>query len=262
VYWVQGALRIPDGTTPWTQYTVRYTVTDPTWNVGRPVFMSQRNAGAAYFDDFTVSEYDPQGQLVRRIFQVDVEDPAEWSLWLDTSTPNAAGTRVAGPDGHAGTRSVGISATNTDASLGADLYFFKVTAGNTYELTYWARGVGSAAGSTALGRLDFMASSAPVLGRDKALLAADIDQHAAWGRAHDVPLYLGEFGAIRASFDRGGTQWVADMLDLLASRGIAWTYHDWHESGFGVYWGDYPSPADPANANTALIELFTRTLRP
>jgi endoglucanase len=255
-----GALRVPDGTTPWTAYRVAFTVTDPTWNLGRPVFMSQNNAGAVYFDDFVVNEYDPEGRLVRRIFQSDLEDPEAWSLWK--VDPAARGARVVGTDGHAGTRSVGIAGTTTDASLSADVYFFRVVTGNTYELTYWARADGSAAGSTSLGRLDFLSSSAPVYAREKALLAAELDRFAAWGEAHDVPLYLGEFGAIRAAFERGGAAWVGDMLDLLATRDISWTYHSYHESAFGVYYGDYPTPPDPANANTALIELFRRTLAP
>jgi endoglucanase len=253
-----GALRIPDGTTPWTAYAVRYTPTDPTWNVARPVFMSQQNAGTVWFDDFEVNEYDPAGRLVRQVFRIDVEDPAAWSLW--TATPGAPGARVAGPEGHAGARSVGIAGTTTDASISTDLYFFRVQPGNTYELKYWARAERSAAGSTSLGRLDFHTSSVPVLGREKALLAGELDRYAAWGEAHGVPLYLGEFGTIRASFDRGGLQWVADMLDLLAARDVAWTYHSYHESAFGLYWGDFPTPPDPANANDALIELFRRTL--
>jgi len=254
-----GQLRVPDGTSPWTAYSVRYTVTDPTWNVGRPVFMSQKNAGTVYFDDFEVNEYDPEGRLVRQVFKVDVEDPATWSLWV--ATPGAPGTRVAGRDGHAGARSVGIAGTTTDASISADVYFFEVVTGNTYELKYWARAESSRAGSTSLGRLDFLTSSAPIVGREKALLAAELDRFAAWGEAHDVPLYLGEFGAIRAAFERGGTSWVGDMLDLLATRDIAWSYHSYHESAFGIYWGDYPTAPDPANANTALIELFREKLR-
>ncbi|GAA4462267.1 glycoside hydrolase family 5 protein [Phytohabitans houttuyneae] len=254
-------LRVPDGTTPWTPYSVRYTVTDPTWNVGRPTFMSQHNAGTVYFDDFEVNEYDSEGRLVRQLAKVDIEDPVSWYLWLDTSTPGAGGTRVAGADGHSGTRSVGISETNTDASLSSDAYWFKVRTGNTYELKYWARAEGSATGSTSLGRLEFLTSAVPVVGREKAMLAAEVDRYAAWGEAHDVPLYLGEFGTIRSSFERGGLQWLTDMLDLLATRDLAWTYHSYRgDGGLGIYYDDYPTPVNSANANDALIELFRRTL--
>jgi endoglucanase len=94
------------------------------------------------------------------------------------------------------------------------------------------------------------------------MLASELDRYVAWGRAQKVPLYLGEFGCIKAAFERGGLVWVGDMLDLAASRGYGWTYHDYHESGFGLYWGDYPSPPDPANANQPLIDLFTERLAP
>jgi endoglucanase len=255
------ALRIPDGDSPWTEYSVRYTVTDPTYELGRPNFMSQNNTGTVYFDDFVVNEYDPQGTFVREIWRVDPENAADWYFWLDTTnTPGAVGQKVQGADGHAGTRSVGIAGTTGDSSLSNDAYFFRVQQGNTYEIVYWARAENSAAGSQSLGRLDFVESKVPIQARDAAMLASEMDRFVAWGRAHQVPLFLGEFGCIKAAFDRGGLQWVGDMLDLAASRGYAWTYHDYHESAFGIYWGDYPTPPDPANANQPLIDLFTARL--
>jgi endoglucanase len=254
-------LRIPDGNTPWTQYSMRYTVSDPTYELGRPTFMSQNNAGTVYFDDFVVNEYDSQGNFLREIWRVDPENVADWYFWLDTTnTPNAIGQKVQGPDGHAGSTSVGIAGTNADSSLGNDAYFFRVQQGYSYEIVYWARAESSAAGSQSLGRLDFVESTVPLQARDAAMLASEIDRYVAWGRAQQVPLYLGEFGCIKAAFERGGLVWVGDMLDLAASRGYGWTYHDYHESGFGLYWGDYPSPPDPANANQPLIDLFTQRL--
>jgi hypothetical protein len=54
----------------------------------------------------------------------------------------------------------------------------------------------------------------PVQTRGKAFLEQELNAYLAWGKREKVPLFLGEFGAIRAAFaeDRGGERWTADML--------------------------------------------------
>jgi endoglucanase len=96
---------------------------------------------------------------------------------------------------------------------------------------------------------------------DKKFLAQELDAYVAWGRAHKVPLFLGEWGTIRFSFDddRGGLRWVADMLDLMKARKLHFAYHTYHEDSFGLYRGAARLP-DPANANQPLIQLFTKQL--
>ena len=59
-----------------------------------------------------------------------------------------------------------------------------------------------------------------------------------------MPLFLGEWGTIRYSFDddRGGLRWIADMLDVMRARGLHATYHSYHEDAFGIYRGAARSP--------------------
>ena len=101
-------------------------------------------------------------------------------------------------------------------------------------------------------RLDFFSARAPVQESDKKFLAQELDAYVAWGRAHKVPLFLGEWGTIRFCFDddRGGLRWVADMLDLMKARKLHFTYHVFHEDGFGLYRGTNGTLPDPANANS------------
>jgi endoglucanase len=110
-------------------------------------------------------------------------------------------------------------------------------------------------------RLDFFSARAPVQASDKAFIAQELDAYLDWGRKHGVPLFLGEWGAIRFAFDndRGGLRWVGDMLELLDARGLSFTYHAYHEDAFGIYRGGGALP-DAARANTPLIELFTQKL--
>jgi aryl-phospho-beta-D-glucosidase BglC (GH1 family) len=97
--------------------------------------------------------------------------------------------------------------------------------------------------------------------RNRAYLEAALDNTLAWGKRHDVPLYLGEFGAITYCFenDRGGIAWVSDMLDALLARSVHFTYHAYHEDWFAVYYGTGTLP-DPTRSNQKLIELFQQKL--
>ncbi len=102
----------------------------------------------------------------------------------------------------------------------------------------------------------------PGYGRNKAYLAKHLEKYLAFGRKHNVPLYLGEFGLIKECFkeNKGGLNWVSDMLDLLRENQVHFTYHVYHEDNFGLYAG-YGKPVDPNKANMALINLFTQKLQ-
>ncbi len=78
-----------------------------------------------------------------------------------------------------------------------------------------------------------------------------------WGAREGVPLYLGEFGLIRAAFEanRNGLGWAADMIDLVEAANLPWTWHSYHEEHFALYYG-YGTPIDPDKANQALIDLL------
>ena len=96
---------------------------------------------------------------------------------------------------------------------------------------------------------------------DRAFVEQELDAYLAWGKRENVPLFLGEWGVIRFGFeaDRGGLRWVSDVLDIARARQLSFTYHVYHEDGFGIYRGAGSLP-DPTKANTALIELFTDKL--
>jgi endoglucanase len=85
----------------------------------------------------------------------------------------------------------------------------------------------------------------------------------AWGAAHEVPLFLGEFGVYKACFldDKGGLTWVNDVYDLASGgspRVAGLSYHQYHEDAFALYYGS--GPVDPDNANQPLIDLLTAKL--
>ena len=76
----------------------------------------------------------------------------------------------------------------------------------------------------------------PDVGRNKAFLENEVDLYLKIARERNLPIYLGEFGVIEATFSRekGGLVWVSDMLDILKTRNISFAYHAWIDGSFGV----------------------------
>lgn len=98
--------------------------------------------------------------------------------------------------------------------------------------------------------------------RNKAYLEYSLEKYLAFGRKHNVPLYLGEFGVYKDCFrnEKGGLNWVTDMLDILKKNHVNFTYHVYHEDNFGLYYG-YGKPINTGQANSALIALFKQKLK-
>ena len=130
------------------------------------------------------------------------------------------------------------------------------------------KGTDLPAGAIARIRLDLIGSSTPVRARDRPGLRDIMAPYLAWGVAHDVPLFLGEFGVYKACFadGKGGLTWVGDVYDLAIGDGVAGSprvaglsYHQYHEDAFALYYGS--GPVNLANANQPLIDLLTSKLR-
>ncbi len=250
--------KLPPGDTPWTFYPgAPFRVDDPTIVVGKPFLVAKANAGSVYFDDLVLDELAADGSVKREIWRQNLTNTRGWFFW----TSDGKGGAVAGHDGHGDGKSIVVAGTRGDANLGSDVLRFRAERGATYRLSGWMRGVAVPATATCQLRLDFFSSRAPVQQSDKKFVAQELDAYVAWGKRHHVPLFLGEWGAIRFAFDddRGGLRWVADMLDLLRARHLHFSYHAYHEDAFGIYRGGGALP-DPANANTPLVELFGKQL--
>jgi endoglucanase len=263
----------PSGSSDWTYFESQpYRIDDPAIKVLAVVLLSELNAGTAYFDDVVVKEYDADGVLVGTVVQMDLESLDGWSFWTAGNTGTSG---VSTTEAHSGQASLFISNTEHDANLTNTARRLVVVPGHSYSVGGWIKGVNVSSASRpdprgtwtqnsrALIRLDYFSSDGPVLVRDKAALAAELDRYVAWGRAHGVPLYLGEFGVFRSCFEdgRGGLAWVADMLDLLVERQLSFTYHSYHEDAFGIFRSD-PATTLPAplHANLPLIDLFKAKL--
>lgn len=252
----------PAGTSGWTHYEgTRITAASSAIAVGKPALVGQAiGAGAIAFDDLTIREFDPGGAFTREIAHILPSTTDGWYFWSSDGSGTAATTSGCKTSASCLT----ITGTAGDANLGGSAFYFVPRQGYQYSLSGWMRGTALPAGATARLRLDLLGSSTPVAVRTREWLAGVMSRYFAWGQAHDVPLFLGEFGVYRACFagDKGGLTWVRDVYELATSgphRVAALSYHQYHEDSFALYYG--AGPVDLANANQPLIDLLASKLR-
>jgi endoglucanase len=233
------------------------TVNDPSLMIGKPVLACARNSGKVWFDDLSIEQLDKNGRLTQKVWQLNLQTRRGWHFWAK----DGVGMVASETPGHADDHSVSIASTTAEANLSSDYFQFRLEQGATYRITGWMKGQAVPATAECQIRLDFYSARAPIFAWDRAFLAYELDAYVAWGKKHQVPLFLGEFGLIRQAFEanRGGLVWTSDMLDLLKERQLHFTFHDYHEVHMGVFYGDDTLP-DPANANQALLDLFREKL--
>jgi hypothetical protein len=76
-----------------------------------------------------------------------------------------------------------------------------------------------------------------------------------WAQAQNVPLYVGEFGAMSTAPGDSRYNLIADKISLMNAAGLhwsLWTYRDPSRPGFGLYFG--------SDLDTRLAEILRRGL--
>ena len=69
---------------------------------------------------------------------------------------------------------------------------------------------------------------------ERAAITDRFDRAAAWGRQHDRPLFLGEFGAFSKADMESRAAWTAFVTRSAEARGMSWAYWEFG-SGFGAF---------------------------
>ena len=249
---------LPSGTTNWTYFEgEHYKITDDTIDFAEPVLEAAQVGGRVYFDDIVIKEYDENDNFVRDVYEANLNALDGWSFWsINGSGSNGLSSTV----GHNDTGSLYIDGTTGDGNMGNIQQRFVVRPNYSYEISGWMRGenlTGSASGKL---RLDFHTAIGPVFIRNKAYLEAKVGEIVDWAKTNNAALYMGEFGVGYPCFqnDKGGLQFVNDMVDINKANNIHFTYHVYHEDNFGIYLGG--ALPDPGNTNQPLIDLFTDIL--
>jgi endoglucanase len=69
---------------------------------------------------------------------------------------------------------------------------------------------------------------------EKAALRKTLDTAADWGKKHDRPIFLGEFGAFQVADMESRVRWTRFMAGEAEARGFSWAYWEFC-AGFGAY---------------------------
>ena len=164
--------------------------------------------------------------------------------------------------GHTDASSLYISSTNDDCNFSNSNKMFIPKQGYAYQICGWMKGENVSTDANCMLRIDFMTTNDPLYTRNKTYLQAILKKYSDWSKLKKIPVYLGEFGAGVHCFEnnKGGLQWVTDMLDICKANNIYFTYHAYHEDSFGLYFG-YGSLPDASHANAPLINLFKEKLK-
>ncbi|MBN2718727.1 MAG: cellulase family glycosylhydrolase [Deltaproteobacteria bacterium] len=245
---------LPEGNSDWAYYEgATFVAMGKNAQLAKPALTCAHNSGKAYFDDVVIEQIDQSGNVEKVLRQVNLTTTRGWYFW----NPSEKGEAKRETTGHNDDASLSISGTVGDSNLGADVYQIKMEQGKRYRISGWMKGEQIPAGARCMIRLDVNSASVPLHGWDKGFLEQEMNAYLAFGKKYTVPLFLGEFGAITASFEenRGGEKWVADMMDIILKNDLHFTYHSYHENAFGMYLGDEGLP-DEANANDALIDVL------
>lgn len=262
----------PVGDSDWAEFeSARYEVPEGVDILG-PALVSELNTGKVYFDELVIKEYDASGDFVGNILEAPLDSVDGWYFW---AADDVGTTALESTGCHQGS-CISIAGTTHDANFGNSAMRFVPKPGHSYSIGGWMKGEGISDESRpdprgdwtqvsrALFRLDYFQAEGEVLVRDRQALALELDAITAWGSANEVPLYLGEFGLIHHCFqdDRGGLEWVADMVELSVERELSFTYHSYHEYNFPIFQGD-PTQKLPeeADAIPGLREVFADRLR-
>ncbi len=246
------------GNSDWNYYEgEKYKIIDPLIKIGAATLVGYDVTGKIYFDDVIIKEYDANGSFVQDIFTSALDDKNGWSYW----SKNNSGSMGIATIGQSNSKSLYIQNATDDCNIGNNGSYFAPKQNYYYQISGWMKGENLASTSGCKLRIDFTKTNDPVFRRNKQLLESNMKRYTDWAKAKNVPLYMGEFGVGIPCFqnNKGGIEWVADMVAIAKASDIAFTYHTYHEDSFGLYYG-YGNPVDPSKANQLLIDFFKAKL--
>jgi endoglucanase len=247
------------GITDWQYFEgVKYTVNDVNIKIGIPALVAANVGGRVYFDNIEIKEFDPDGELVQTILENPLNNSDGWYYWSENNSGHAG---LSNSTGISENTSLFIDGADGDCNYSNYKNPFLVKQGYSYQISGWMKGQNVSNNAACRLRIDFLTTDNPVFTRNKTYLEHEIKKYADWGQKNNVPIYMGEFGVGCHCFEnnKGGLQWVSDMIDIAKVNGLHFSYHTYHEDNFGVYYG-YGTLPDTASANKELINLFKEKL--
>jgi endoglucanase len=249
----------PSGTSNWQLFEgVKYKVGDVNIKLGIPVLAGSNVGGRIYFDDIIVKEFNEAGIFVRDVYVSDLNSKYDWGYW---SSNNSGIWDLSNNTGVGDNSCLYIEGNTADCNLGNYKKPFLAKQNYSYQISGWMKGDNVSTSSACKIRIDFLNTSSPIYGTNKAFLDALIGKYVTWGNTKNVPMYIGEVGISKYCFEnnKGGLQYMNDLLDIMKAKNVSFTYHNYHGDDFSIYFGGSTLPTS-SNVNQQLIDIFTQKL--
>lgn len=208
-------------------------------------------AGAVYFDDITVTEISANGKKsVKYTYTFDEDSSGVFYPW---SADGSGEMIVAANEGRSGA-ALKISGALSDFTASASNRF-EMKKGCKYIVSGYIRTENTSCKPAV--RLD-CAKASDIRTFNKESLELAVKPYADFSKEYNVPIYLGEFGVVRAGFEEGrnGAGWVSDMIDICRKYDIGFNYHTYHEGSFGFYFSNDNVLPDKKDRNEELAKVF------
>lgn len=201
------------------------------------------NVGQVWFDDFELL-HNGSSQFVYNAGMEDASitvagDPANWSFWSEfESGDNAVTGTWSDEQAHNGVRSLKLSGYGEGFGIwsqsGGMLTepLFSVAPGDTFQVKGWIYAPENK-GSITLG-LDYL--NGMYVEYNAQQIRADIQPYLDWAEANDVPLFVGEFGAMTTAPNNARYTLLADKIKMMNEADLHWALWTYRDTGsFGLY---------------------------
>jgi endoglucanase len=251
---------MPVENTEWKYFEgIKYKITDTKIKIGKPVVAGDGvKKGAVYFDDIIVEEYDANDVATGKKIMVETNSKEGWGFWSKAND----GMGKDDKKGRTDKACIKITGTSEDASFTMGTKLILMKQGFSYKISGYMKGENLPADARCRIRFDFYTSEKEVIYKGKKMLENRIQQYIDWSVKHNVPLYMGEFGAgfHCFQFEKGGLTWVSDMMDICKEKQLNFNYHAYHEDAFGLYLG-FMTVLDVNDGNNELINMLNLKLK-
>lgn len=115
--------------------------------------------------------------------------------------------------------------------------------------------------------LELIPCNADVRYHNKDFLVANLKPYAEYAESNGIPFYVGEFGLCKFAFfeidhedegltaaDKGAGQYIRDLISVFDQYDLSYSYHCYHEDGFGLYRDSWKSVPSESPAKECRIE--------
>lgn len=252
---------LPAGNTSWRELGgTPVTCENPSYLVAYPTVQTQGLGakGRVWIEELRVEASSDGGVTWSQLGLIEGSSLSGCDFWSSDGSGSLSLTHGKGKND----KTITVSGTGGDANITFRGIPIVCDKNQTYRLTGRLRGESVSKTAMVRLRLDFY-SGKSLTAWNKRNLESRLASYITYARQQGVPLYLGEFGLASDAFreQRGGLNWVEDMLDILVSNNMSYNYHTWKESAFGIYQND-SGYADPSRVNSPLEQAFIRMHNP